>query len=167
MIESLFGLLFQCLLSFALQDENTVPLSTKLKALELLDMADRAAEEIKRVASDIRCSLLYYTKQHATLISSIPSTKDNRAERAGLFEKLFNVECLIVELLNISNGCCDGVIRTSDFTFQHNTLCGVLDVDDDCDPSFDDAGVVDSDLDEDDSDNDCNTDLVEQFVLND
>lgn len=128
-------------------------------------MADRAAEEIKRVASDIRCSLLYYTKQHATLTSSIRSIKDSRVERAGLLEKLFNVECLIVELLNISNACCDGVICTNDFAFEHNTLCGLLDTDNDWESSFDDANAVDTDLDEDDSDNDRDTDVIQQFVF--
>jgi hypothetical protein len=132
-------------ITYDLQDGNIIPLSTKLKALQLLNMVDRATEEKDRIATDIRCCVIYYKKKHEKIMSVIRSMQQVDANSALLWKRLFIVECLLVELLPASNDM--DLFNVKDFAFKHNTLP----VDDDTEATSD-VDCIGTDIDDDYSD---------------
>lgn len=78
-----------------------MPPSAKLKALEVIDLCDRAAEEKDRIATDIKSTVNHYLKLHTSL-SSAAVAEQNIAERARVLRKLFKVEQLMPELWHVA-----------------------------------------------------------------
>lgn len=83
------------------QNQGSVPSAMKLKALELLDLHDRAIEEQQRVRDDILAALGHFNNVHMKLTMSSLSAP-NISVRALLFQKVSRLERFMQELWHIA-----------------------------------------------------------------
>jgi len=74
-----------------------VPLPLKLKALELLDIHDRAVEEVGRVSDDIWCTLIHFSDMHESLSLDVTAATTIGA-RALVLRQLAVLEQFLREL---------------------------------------------------------------------
>ena len=81
-----------------MQDHDPIPAAMKLKALELLDLRDRALEERQRVNDDFASSLKSLNEKHMALSMAVGRTAANYSHRALLLRKLSALEKLMHEV---------------------------------------------------------------------
>ena len=82
-------------------DHDSIPFVFKLRALELLDIQDRAVEEKSRVSEDIWCTLISFTDLHSSL-SAAATAATSIGVRALLLKQLVLLEHFLRDLWTVT-----------------------------------------------------------------
>ena len=138
-------------LCFYLQQDASIPISAKMKSIQLLQMCYRSVEEQHQIKLDIACTAENFTEQHTLLDSTIRSTT-NVSHRALFYKKVLKLEELIHEFWNVLAKYVDNLPRMPD-----SVLPGTLFDLSDTETATDDESYEDIDSDCSDSDSDEDT----------
>ena len=82
-----------------LQDASSVPATIQYKALQLLDLHERAVEERERVAQDIQMSLDHFVAEHQRLALAVDNAQNNSVRALGL-RSIIQLEIFMQQLWN-------------------------------------------------------------------
>jgi len=99
-----------------------MPASAKMKAIQSIQMCDRATEEQLQNEVDIVCSTAHFTEQHNLLDSSLRSATDI-STRSLILNKIVDLEKLMIELWRVSMKYCAGLPQLTDFILTEQCIC--------------------------------------------
>jgi len=130
---------------FLQDDHDSIPISLKLKALELLDMQDRADEEKGRVSDDIWCTLITFTDFHDSL-SVAATAATSIGARALLLKQLTLLEQFLRELWKVTSKFLTNVPKLPTYMYaglpetvdETLDICNDIELDSDTDDFSDD-----------------------------
>jgi len=124
------------------QINTAIPASTKLKALQLLNVCDRAEEEMGRATDDITATMTFVTKRHCQLSAAV-NTDSTVCVRARLLQQAAMLDQYASELWQVAQKHLDASILLTLPQPTHVSASDDLSID-----SHDTSSSNDSDIDQ-------------------